>query len=200
MSAAKFTVSAGVLIAAVIAMIVFGECRYRAGAADQQLKAAGDSSDRRVARLVAEVSLLEARVRRDSARHADSLAAATDASAAAIARADSLERALKARGPVAADVQQVIDAFRATIAALEKENAEKDRTILFWQTTAAARGAQRDSALTEAAELRQQRDAWQKRARPACGPQATAGYTLLGRQLDATLGFGCRIALPRLPF
>jgi hypothetical protein len=194
------TISAGILIAAAAAMWLFGECRYNEGARDQELKAAGDTVDRHRARLVAQILELESKVRRDSVAHAAALSAAASSTAAARQHSDSLEAALKKKGPLPADVRETIDALHGTIDAQAKELAQKDRTILFWQGVAAERGAQRDSAAAQRDEYKRQRDQWQRRARPRCGADVGVGYGATTHQVDGWVGYGCRIPLPRIPF
>jgi hypothetical protein len=197
--AGTVTVSAAALVVLAASLLVFGECRYRAGASDQRLKAAGDTTDVHRARLVARVVKLEAQVRLDSAAQAGELAAAAAASDTARRRGDSLEAALRARGPLPPEVVATLEAKNATIAQLVQEGAAKDRTILFWQGVAGTRRAQRDSALAIAEQYRQQRDAWRKKAGSPCGLGGTVGMGVRGA--DAVAGFTCRLSLPKLwPF
>lgn len=193
---------AGLAAVAVIgAVLLWGQCRYRAGAADQALRAAGAHTDTRNARLIVEVLELEARVRHDSAVRVRELAAAADSSAAARGRSDSLETMLRASGPLPPDIEAVLDAKNATIAQQGRELAAKDRTILFWQGVAATNGAQRDSALAIAGEYRRQRDAWRERARPRCTAGVAVIYGLNGQRLDGGPGFTCQVSLSDLwPF
>jgi hypothetical protein len=195
------TVSAAALVVLAAGLWVFGECRYRAGASDQRLKAAGDTTDVHRARLVARVVELEAQLRLDSAAQAGELAAAAAASDTARRRGDSLEAALRARGPLPPEVLATLEAKNVAIAQLVQGGAAKDRTILFWQGVAGERAAQRDSALTIAAQYRQQRDAWRKKARPRCTSGVAVGYALGGQRADVMPAFVCQVTLADLwPF